>query len=361
MDVARLLDFMTASNDVYAAMDMSQKPSPPGLFKIAKHEPSSSSNSQPGTPAMSDRRAVPACAICGTDSTGIHFGVDACAACSAFFRRTVVLNKDYSCTKGGNCTVVKEQRTMAEVLAKDRNALKGCFLLGYLPGLSAMETYRNITETLGEGIISYKTTITWFKKFKEENYNLDDKSHSGRPRLDIDDDISDVLEDEPRSSVRVVSSHTRPSFATIFRHQKESGRTAEYGQVISHELADSQLKLRCDLSQSLLSRKCSFNYISSIVKRDMHEKKVMLSVWWDRNGVICYELLSDYLALTDYHLFRSLQNSFSGQKFDYLMQVKSDLDRFFSSQPSEFYAAGIAKLPQCWRDVTSTHGQYITY
>ncbi|CCD63565.1 Nuclear hormone receptor family member nhr-66 [Caenorhabditis elegans] len=103
--------FMTASTDVFAAMDMSQKQSsPPGIFKIvaAKNEPSSSSNSQPGTPAMGDRRAVPACAICGTDSTGIHFGVDACAACSAFFRRTVVLNKDYSCNKGGKCTVVKD-------------------------------------------------------------------------------------------------------------------------------------------------------------------------------------------------------------------------------------------------------------
>ncbi|CAI2351258.1 unnamed protein product [Caenorhabditis sp. 36 PRJEB53466] len=100
--------FMTASNDVFASMDMGRKQSPPGLFKIAKNEPSSSSNSQPGTPLMSDRRAVPACAICGTDSTGIHFGVDACAACSAFFRRTVVLNKDYVCNKGGNCTVVKD-------------------------------------------------------------------------------------------------------------------------------------------------------------------------------------------------------------------------------------------------------------
>ncbi|EFO90935.1 hypothetical protein CRE_29014 [Caenorhabditis remanei] len=154
---------------------------------------------------------------------------------------------------------------MAEVLAKDRNALKGCFLLGYVPGLSAMETFRNITETLGEDIISYKTTITWFKKFKEENYNADDMSHSGRPRLDIDDDIIDVLEDEPRSSVREVSSHTGPLFATIFRHQKESGRTAEYGQVISHKLTDSQLKLSCDLSQSLLSRKRSFDWILDIV------------------------------------------------------------------------------------------------
>ncbi|EFO89250.1 hypothetical protein CRE_16302 [Caenorhabditis remanei] len=282
-----------------------------------------------------------------------------------------------------------------------------------------MDTYRNIHETI------------------EEDYNLHDKSHSGRPRLDIDDDITDVLEDEPRSSVREVSSHTEPSFATIFRHQKESGRTAEYGQVISHELTDSQLKLSCDLSQSLLSRKRSFNWILDIVtgnekwglyvyhtgvlddddpltdqKREMHEKNVMLSVCWDRNGVICYKLLPDRatitvnlycqqlrkkiqshrssrpeidhlvllqfnarshtatktrtflkaqgvevlhhpsysrdLAPTDYHLFRSLQNSFTGQKFDDRMQVKSYLDDFFSSQPPEFCAARIAQPPQCW-------------
>lgn len=47
--------------------------------------------------------AVPKCSICGADSTGIHFGVEACAACSAFFRRTVVLNKNYVCPKDGKC------------------------------------------------------------------------------------------------------------------------------------------------------------------------------------------------------------------------------------------------------------------
>ncbi|EFO98411.1 hypothetical protein CRE_29217 [Caenorhabditis remanei] len=67
------------------------------------------------------------------------------------------------------------------------------------------------------------------------------------------------------------------------------------------------------------------------------------------------------LAPTDYHLFRSLQNSLAGQKFDDRIQVKSYLDDFFSSQPAEFYAAGIAELPQRWQDVISTHGQYITY
>ncbi|EFO99035.1 hypothetical protein CRE_12334 [Caenorhabditis remanei] len=118
-------------------------------------------------------------------------------------------------------------------------------------------------------------------------------------------------------------------------HQKESGRTAKYGQVISHELTDSQLKLSCDLLLSLLSRKRSFDWILDIV-----------------TGIGKWGLL---------YTIQSLQNSFAGQKFDDRMQVKSHLDVFFSSQPAEFYPAVIAQLPQCWQDVTSTHGQYITY
>ncbi|EFO95859.1 hypothetical protein CRE_14307 [Caenorhabditis remanei] len=62
-----------------------------------------------------------------------------------------------------------------------------------------------------------------------------------------------------------------------------------------------------------------------------------------------------YLPLADYHLFRSLQNSFAGQKFDDRMQVKSYLDNFFSSQPPELYAAGIAQLPQWWQDMFCVH------
>uniref|UniRef100_A0A915EGC6 Nuclear receptor domain-containing protein n=1 Tax=Ditylenchus dipsaci TaxID=166011 RepID=A0A915EGC6_9BILA len=51
---------------------------------------------------------VPRCSICRADSTGIHFGAEACAACSAFFRRTVVLNKEYVCSKGGKCNFHKD-------------------------------------------------------------------------------------------------------------------------------------------------------------------------------------------------------------------------------------------------------------
>ncbi|GMT25286.1 hypothetical protein PFISCL1PPCAC_16583 [Pristionchus fissidentatus] len=72
-----------------------------------KMEPRSNEGSETGLD-FNGRPPVPLCAICSADSTGIHFGVEACAACSAFFRRTVVLAKNYECTKGGECVTHKD-------------------------------------------------------------------------------------------------------------------------------------------------------------------------------------------------------------------------------------------------------------
>ncbi|GMR48681.1 hypothetical protein PMAYCL1PPCAC_18876 [Pristionchus mayeri] len=72
-----------------------------------KEEPVSREGSETGLD-INGRPPVPLCSICSADSTGIHFGVEACAACSAFFRRTVVLSKNYECAKGGMCITHKD-------------------------------------------------------------------------------------------------------------------------------------------------------------------------------------------------------------------------------------------------------------
>ncbi|KAI6200794.1 Nuclear Hormone Receptor family [Aphelenchoides besseyi] len=43
---------------------------------------------------------TPKCAVCKGDSTGIHFGVDSCSACAAYFRRTT-----YVCPRDNNCVI----------------------------------------------------------------------------------------------------------------------------------------------------------------------------------------------------------------------------------------------------------------
>ncbi|GMS90744.1 hypothetical protein PENTCL1PPCAC_12919, partial [Pristionchus entomophagus] len=54
------------------------------------------------TEASEDRR----CLVCETPITAMHFGMDACRACSSFFKRVKLSGKKYNCRRGdGKCTI----------------------------------------------------------------------------------------------------------------------------------------------------------------------------------------------------------------------------------------------------------------
>ena len=75
--------------------------------------------------------------------------------------------------------------------------------------------------------------------------------------------------------------------------------------------------------------------------------------------VLSHPTYSPDLAPCDYHLFRSLQNSLNGKKFNSLVDIKNHIDKFFVEKPQKFWEDGIFKLPERWRKVVEQKGTYI--
>jgi len=77
---------------------------------------------------------------------------------------------------------------------------------------------------------------------------------------------------------------------------------------------------------------------------------------WD---VLPHPSYSPDFAPSDFHLFRSLQNSLNGKSFNSLVEVKNYLEKFFAEKPEKFWKDGIFKLPERWRKIVEQNGTYI--
>jgi len=75
--------------------------------------------------------------------------------------------------------------------------------------------------------------------------------------------------------------------------------------------------------------------------------------------VLMHPPYSPDLAPSDYHLFRSLQNSLNGKTFGNDEAIKSHLVQFFADKGQKFYERGILNLPGRWQKVIEQNGNYI--
>jgi len=159
-----------------------------------------------------------------------------------------------------------------------------------------------------------------------------------------------------------------------------------------------------------------------VPKPELHQKKVLLSIWWMVDGPVYWELLSRGQTITanhycqqldkvqqklvekgvytsriffhqdnarphtarqtlakieelgwtkinqppyspdiapsDYHLFRSMEHFLRGRRFTEDGQVRAALDDFFKSKSTKFYTDGIRSMREKWKKVIDNNGNY---
>ena len=73
-------------------------------------------------------------------------------------------------------------------------------------------------------------------------------------------------------------------------------------------------------------------------------------------SVLPHPPYSPDLAPSNYHLFRSLQNSLMGTNFSNEDQVREFFENFFTSKAAKFYGKGIKELLDKWQQIIANDG-----
>ena len=340
---------------------------------------------------------------------------------------------------------------MASESALSRDQLRTCLLYDFKSGLNARQSTGRINEAFGAGTIGQSTAYVWFQRFQEGDCSTEDSPRSGRPSEIDDDQLRARIEADPQVTVRDLAEEFKVSKTTIDDHLKAMGKVSKLNYWVPHKLSDNNRQRRLDACISLLSKERTTDWLDTIVTGDekwclyanvvrkrswvdkgtpaqaqprpeIHQKKLMLCVWWDVSGVIYWEMLnpnqtinadlyctqlqkladaisqkrpnlkkirflhdnarphtakktrekllqlqwevlihppySPDLAPSDFYLFCSLQNFLKNKHFRSDDELKMAVDEFFRSKSTIFFRKGIHELPNRWQQVINSNGDY---
>ena len=330
---------------------------------------------------------------------------------------------------------------------------------------NATATARRINQAWGERTVGERTVQERFAEFRAGNEDITHQQGAGRPREVDRQAVIDKIEANPSMTSRMLADEFECTNPTILNILNEAGKHAfkplspiTLGlkslkcKWVPHELTETQKQKRVDVCARLLKRyeeddsllndivTCDEKWVafdnphqgrewrypdqpaSATPVKDFRNAKRMLIVFWNREGIIHYELLpkgatmnaeryceilrrlhkrirngqrvilqhdnakphtakltkklllnefgwdvlehppySPDLAPSDYHLFRSMEHSLRNTKFKTSVELENALINFFNSKGANFYRRGIDLLPGKWQETIDVDGEYFDY
>jgi len=202
----------------------------------------------------------------------------------------------------------------------EKEHLRHALLFLFNQKKKAVESHRLLVETYGEHAPSIRTCETWFRQFKSGDFNVKDSERSGRPQKCEDEQLQELLDDDPTQTQRQLAEALHVSQETISRRLRAMGKINKLGKWVPHNLNERQMENRKVTCEMLLQRHERKSFLYRIVTGDekwiyfenpkrkkswlspgeaspstsrpnRFGKKTMLCVWWDQSGVVYYELL----------------------------------------------------------------------
>lgn len=208
-----------------------------------------------------------------------------------------------------------------------KSNFRNIYLYEFKLGRSASQTAKNINTVWGKGSVNECTVQRWFKKFQHNDFSLEDKKGRGRPSVLKHDQLRTVIESDPRKTSRQVADELQVNQSTIVRHLHQIGKVNMLDKWVPHELNQNQRNHRFEIASALLLRNKNDPFLDRIVtcdekwilydnrrrshqwldrgeppkhfpKPNIHQRKIMVTVWWCVHGLIHHSFLDPGKTIT---------------------------------------------------------------
>ena len=97
----------------------------------------------------------------------------------------------------------------------DHIKLRYIMLNHFEKGWTAAQSFRDLTNTYGEGTIGESTVRTWFARFKSGDKDVEDKEGRGRPSELDDDALLEAVEQDESYTTRMLGEEFVVDHSTI--------------------------------------------------------------------------------------------------------------------------------------------------
>ncbi|KAG5322234.1 MOS1T transposase, partial [Pseudoatta argentina] len=205
--------------------------------------------------------------------------------------------------------------------------LRGILLHYFIQKKSAAEAHRILVQTYGDNALSDTTcSRDWFRRFKNNDFELENKERSGAPKKFQDKELEQLLDE------KITGDRYRLQLMRLSRALKE--KRPLYAQ--RHD-------------KVILLHDNARPHVAKPVKTYLETLK------WE---VVPHPLYSPDIAPSDFHLFRSMAHGLADRRFHSYEEAQKWIDSWIASKDMSFFRRAIHVLPERWEKVVSSDGQY---
>jgi len=133
---------------------------------------------------------------------------------------------------------------------------------------TAATAHKLLFEAYGNCAPSERTCQEWFHRFKNGDFDVNDKERSGQPKKFEDTDLQALLDENSTQTLQELSAALNVTSMAVSKRLRAMGKIQKEGKWLPHELTANAIANRLNISISLLARHKKKSFLWRIVTGD---------------------------------------------------------------------------------------------